>query len=172
MAVETKNHFAHLTDEQIGDAYDAWAILALKLDDLPKDAREYFERLLVKIDEFDPYGDEEIALTNHLEIPVIRSRNKTPVGAKSKHDFAHIFDWLDGWQKTEGVSLAKAVSDYVELHGLDAEEFDMVKRAYYAVRRARLSSRDQARPHFTKAKSKPEKSSAAKSQDPSFDPAS
>ena len=148
MAVEQNNEFLNSTEEDAKDAYDAWAILAARLDDLPDGARRYFERLCAKIDEFDPHKDDELALTNHLETPVIRTKKRKVLGAKSPHDYAHVFDWVVAWQKTEGVSLDQSFWDYVEVHDLQHDQYETIKSAYHKVRRARLASMDQHRPHF------------------------
>jgi hypothetical protein len=50
---EAKEYFVPLTGEDSVDAYDAWMILASKLDDLPEGAREYFKRLCAAVEEFD-----------------------------------------------------------------------------------------------------------------------
>ncbi|WP_143037512.1 hypothetical protein [Allgaiera indica] len=135
-----EDELLNLTDEEEGDAYAAWAILATHLDVLPDDARRYFERLCAKIDEFDPREDVEVALTNDLATPVIRSKARKALGKKSPHDYAHVFDWVTAWMKTEGVGIEKAFWDYIEVHDLQPDQFDTIKFAYHKVRRVRLAS--------------------------------
>lgn len=148
MTGEAESYLVHLTGEEEVDAYEAWSILAAKLDDLPRGARAYFRRLCSAVEEFDPHEHGEIALTNHLEAPVIRTKSVNSLGAKSKHDYAHVFAWVQGWTKSEGVSVDEALRDYVEIHELEPGEYDAVKRAYLAMRRARLAGMEQRRPHF------------------------
>ncbi|MBL3553504.1 hypothetical protein [Rhodovulum sulfidophilum] len=150
MAVEQYEEFLNLTDEDASDAYDAWAILGARLDDFPNGARQYFKRLCEKIEEFDPHTDDELALTEHLEMPIIMPKNRKVLGGKSPHDHAHVFDWVVAWQKTEGVSLDQAFWDYVEIHGLDLDQRETIKGIYHKVRRARLKSMGQERPNFRK----------------------
>lgn len=42
--------------------------------------------------------------------------------------------------KTEGVGVEQALWDYVEIQGLQPDQFDTIKSAYHKVRRARLAS--------------------------------
>lgn len=151
MAGEAEKYFVPLTGEEEVDAYEAWSILATMLDDLPSGARAYFQRFCSAVEEFDPHEHDEIALTNHLETPVIRPKSIKSLGAKSKHDYAHVFGWVQGWTKSEGVSVDEALRDYVEIHELEPGEYDAVKRAYLTMRRARLAGMEQQRPHFRKA---------------------
>lgn len=150
MTGEAKDYFAPLTDGEKVDAYEAWSILATMLDHLPSGARAYFKRLCSAVEEFDPHEHDEIALTNHLEAPVIRHKSIKRLGAKSKHGYAHVFAWVQGWTKSENVSVDQALRDYVEIHELEPGEYDAVKRAYLAMRRARLAGMEQQRPHFKK----------------------
>ncbi len=147
MAVEQNPDFLNLNEEE-GDAFMAWAVMSSKLDDAPEWVRAYFQKILEKIDEFDPHDDLEIALTRELEVPVLRSRPRKRIGAKSKHDYAMIFDWIDGWMRTEGTTLEDALWQYVEVFDLEPDAFETIKSAYHKVRRARSSGMDQERPHF------------------------
>lgn len=155
MAVEQNPNFLNSDNEEAGDAYDAWATLAASLDALPDAARVYFEKLCAKIGEFDPHEDDELALTQHLEVPIIRSKIRKPLGAKSKHDYAQIFDWVDMWQRDAEVDLEAALVKYIEVFDLE-DGYETIKSAYYKVRSARLSRVNQDRPHFTLAERKPE----------------
>tara|TARA_Y100000815_G_scaffold249711_1_gene251852 strand:+ start:5836 stop:6276 length:441 start_codon:yes stop_codon:yes gene_type:complete len=140
-----------LTGEEEVDAYTAWVILASKLEDLPSGARAYFQSLCSAVEEFDPHEHDEIALTNHLETPVIRPKSIKPLGTKSKHDYARVFDWVQDRRLNEGDSVEDALWAYVEKKELDAGEYDAVKRAYLAMRRARLAGMEQQRPHFLRS---------------------
>jgi len=148
-AGEEEKEFAHLTDEVAQDAYDSWNMLAARLDMLPEGARQYFERLCAKVQEFDPHEDSELVLTNHLEHVEIKSKievgERKPLGWKSKHDYAHVFDWVTDHRKQSGCSMEEAIFDFLDEHDLKTEEFDAVDRAYQRVRRARLESADQLR---------------------------
>ena len=150
MSVGQKPDELNSDSEEAGDAFMAWAVLSTKLDTLPDWARAYFEKVLEQIDEFDPHDDEEIALTCGLEIPVIRSKPRKLLGAKSKHDYAQVFDWIDMWHREADVDLEAALVKYIEIFDLE-DGYETIKSAYYKVRRARLASMDQDRPHFTKA---------------------
>lgn len=119
------------------DAYDAWAHLAARLDDLPPGAQKYFAKLCNAVAEFDPHDDEEIALTNQLETPVLRSKKRKGLGAKSKHDYAHIFDWVVQRERMTGGTTEQAIWEYTEKFDLDPDNFETVKSAYYKVGRAR-----------------------------------
>ena len=156
MAVEQKPDFLNSDTEEEGDAFMAWALLTTHLDDLPDWARIYFQKLATMVEEFDPHDDDEIALTRQLEIPVLRTKQRKHLGAKSRHDYAHVFDWVDGWQKTEGVNLDKALWDYLDIHKLSHDEYETIKSVYHKVRRARLANLDQDRPHFTLTKKAPD----------------
>lgn len=146
---EEEKMFRHLTVEVAQDAFDSWNMLAARLDMLPDGARQYFERLCAVVHAFDPHEDGELVLSNHLENFAIRSklelRMHNKLGGKSKRDYGQLFDWIVGWQRTEGVSLSKAFDDYIEIHELEASEYDAVKQAYYAVKNARLESMPQER---------------------------
>lgn len=155
MAVEQNPNFLNSDNEEPGDAYDAWATLAANLDLLPDSARVYFEKLCAKIDNFDPHEDDELALTLHLEVPIIRSRKRKPLGAKSKHDYAQIFDWVEMWRRESDVDLENALIKYIEVFDLE-DGYETIKSAYHKVRCVRLASMDQDRPHFTKTKRKSE----------------
>lgn len=151
-AVEQNPEFLNLDSEEADDAYDAWSLLATNLDKLPVSVRPYFEKLCAKVDEFDPHKDDEIALTYHLEVPVIRpKKQRKPLGAKSKHDYAQVFDWVDMWRREAEVDLDAALVKYIEVFDLE-DGYETVKSVYHKVRKARLASSDQDRPHFTKAK--------------------
>ncbi|WJY21179.1 hypothetical protein QTA57_15580 [Fontisubflavum oceani] len=156
MAVEQEPDFLNSDTEEEGDAFMAWALLSDKIEQMPNWAQKYFEGLLEKIDEFDPHEDEEIALTRQLEVPVLRSRQRRKIGAKSKYDYASIFDWVNERQRKAGVSLDTALWDYIEETDFDLDAFETIKSAYHKVRRARLANIEQHRPHFTLSKTKPE----------------
>ncbi|MDF1668323.1 MAG: hypothetical protein P1U83_01810 [Roseovarius sp.] len=151
-AVEQNSDFLNSDDDEAIDAYDAWALLASNLDKLPVVSRRYFEKVCAKIDEFDPHEDDEIALTQHLEVPVIRpKKRRKPIGAKSKLDYAQVFDWVDMWRREAEVDLEVALIKYIEVFDLE-DGYETVKSAYHKMRKVRLASMDQDRPHFTKAK--------------------
>lgn len=143
MAVEQDPDDLNSGTEEVGDAFMAWAVLSTKLDKLPDWVRSYFEKLLEQIDAFDPHYDEEIALTCGLEVPVIRSKKRKMLGAKSPHDYAGIFDWVVARQRKEDVNLDTALWDYVENFELDPDDYETIKSAYHKVRRVRLASMDQ-----------------------------
>ncbi|WP_424833053.1 hypothetical protein [Ruegeria sp.] len=147
MSVEQDSDFLNLKEEE-GDAFMAWAVLSSQLEDAPEWVRVYFQRIMDKIDEFDPHDDLEIALTHQLEVPVLRARPHKPIGAKSKHDYALIFDWVDEWMRSEDAPLEDALWQYVEVFELDPDVFETIKSAYHRVRRARLNAMDQERPHW------------------------
>jgi len=155
MAVDQNTDFLNSNDDGTVDAYDAWALLAANLGNLPATARSYFERLCAKVNEFDPHEDDELALTHHLEVPIIRSAEQKPLGAKSRHDYAQIFDWVDSWRREQDVDLETALVKYIEVFDLE-DGYETIKSAYHKVRRARLASMDQERPHFTTKTLKPE----------------
>lgn len=155
-AVEQNPEFLNLDSEEADDAYDAWSLLATNLDKLPVSVRPYFDKLCAKVDEFDPHEDDEIALTYHLEVPVIRpKKQRKPLGAKSKHDYAQIFDWVEMWRRESDADLEKALEEYIKVFDLE-DGYETIKSAYHKVRRARLSRMDQDRPHFDKMKRKSE----------------
>ena len=156
MAVEQNPDLLNSATEEEGDAFMAWALLSDRIEEMPKWAQRYFEGLLEKIDLFDPHEDEEIALTRQLEVPVLRSRARKQIGAKSKYDYASIFDWVNERQRTTGVSLDTALWDYIEETDFDLDAFETIKSAYHKVRRARLANMDQKRPHFTLTKNRPD----------------
>lgn len=128
-----------MTDNETVDAYDAWATLAANLECLPEDSRPYFEKLCAKVAEFDPHEDDELALTTHLEIPVIRAKARKHLGAKSKHDYAQIFDWVDTYRRKSDVELEAALVAYIEKFDLE-DGYETIKSAYHKVRKARLAS--------------------------------
>lgn len=147
-AVDEDSEFLNSDNEDAVDAYDAWALLAASIHNLPVSARPYFERLCTKIGNFDPHEDDELALTLHLEVPVIRPKKRKQLGAKSRHDYAQIFDWVEMWRREAEVDLEAALVKYIEVFDLE-DGFETIKSAYHKVRRARLASMDQVRPHFT-----------------------
>ncbi|KUP92687.1 hypothetical protein [Tritonibacter horizontis] len=128
-----------MANDDEGDAYDAWAALAANLGTLPSSARQYFERLCATVEEFDPHEDEELALTNHLEMPIIRPKPRKLLGAKSKHDYAQIFDWVDSWRREAGADLETALVKYIEVFELE-DGYETIKSAYHKVRKARLAN--------------------------------
>lgn len=140
MAVEQKPDFLNSDSEEVGDAFMAWALLSTKLEGLPNWARAYFEKLIAKTEEFDPHEDDEIALTCQLEVPVLRPKQRKRLGAKSRHDHAHVFDWVDSWKRTEGVNLDQALWEYIEVHEITPDEYETIKSVYHKVRRARLAN--------------------------------
>lgn len=140
MAVEQDSSFLN-SDEEEGDAFMAWAILSAKLDDVPKWVRDYFAAIITKVEDFDPHEDLEIALTQQLELPVIRQRPRKRLGAKSPHDYAHIFDWVAAWQKSEDMNLEQTLWEYIDIHELEKDQFETIKSAYHKVRKARLENR-------------------------------
>lgn len=150
---EEETNFRPLTEEAAKDAYDSWNMLAARLEMLPDGARQYFERLCAKAQEFDPHEDSQLVLSNHLDEFEIKSKielgERKPLGWRSKHDYAHVFDWIVGWQRTEGVNLNQALVDYLSVHELTDSEFDAVKKAYHTVRRARVGSADQTMDSMT-----------------------
>ena len=149
MAVEQFPDELNLVAGEAGDAYMAWAVLSTRLESLPDWVSSYFQKLLEQIDAFDPHDDEEIALTCGLEVPVIRSKKRKHLGQKSQYDYAEIFDWVSARQRTMDVSLDTAIWEYVEHSDVDPDAYETIKSAYHTVRRARLASMDQDRPHFT-----------------------
>ncbi|GIT86164.1 hypothetical protein [Roseobacter sp. OBYS 0001] len=136
MSVEQDIDF--LNSDEEGDAFMAWAIMSTKLDGAPKWVSDYFAALMDKVDAFDPHDDLEIALTNQLEVPVIRKRKQKRLGEKSPHDYAHIFDWVAAWQISEDANLEQALWKYIDVHELDPDLFETIKSAYHKVRKARL----------------------------------
>ncbi len=156
MAVEQNPDLLNSNSEEEGDAFMAWALLSTQLNDLPDWAHVYFQKLVAMVEEFDPHEDDEIALTCQLEVPVLRSKKRKRLGAKSRHDYAHVFDWVDGWQRTEEVNLDQALWEYIDIHKLTLDEYETIKSAYHKVRRARLANLDQDRPHFTMSKTSTE----------------
>lgn len=138
--MKLENRILNSTVEDGNDAYDAWAHLRARLNTLPPNVRAYFSKLCDAVVEFDPHEDEEIALTNHLETPVVRKMARKVLGSKSKLDYGFIFDWVSSWQRTEGETLDQAFRDYVRIFELEPDEYETVKSAYHKVRRARLSN--------------------------------
>ncbi|AEI93362.1 hypothetical protein [Roseobacter litoralis] len=128
-----------MTDKEAVDAYDAWAILAANLKHLPAGARPYFERLCAKVYEFDPHETDELAMTKHLEVPVIRAKPRKKLGAKSKHDYAQIFDWVEAWRREADVGLEAALIKYVEVFDLEVG-YETIKSTYHKVRKARIAN--------------------------------
>ncbi|GFE49966.1 hypothetical protein So717_17190 [Roseobacter cerasinus] len=106
---------------------------------MPPNVRAYFSKLCDAVVEFNPHEDEEIALTKHLETPVVRRKKRKVLGSKSKLDYASIFDWLSCRQRAEDMSLDQAFRDYVRIFELEPDQYETVKSAYNKVRRARLS---------------------------------
>lgn len=146
--VEQDEDDLNSTTEVDGDAFMAWGVLSTKLEDMPEWVRNYFEKLIEQVDAFDPHEDAEIALTAGLEVPITRSHHRRIIGAKSKHDYAQIFDWVDGWRRTKDVNLQKALEAYIDEHDLE-DGLETIKVAYHVVRRARLEVMDQERSDFT-----------------------
>jgi len=144
-----KPEILNLTNNETVDAYDAWAILASNLEQLPAEARPYFEKLCAKVDGFDPHEDDELALTTHLEVPVIRTKPRKQLGAKSKHDYAQVFDWVDSYRRKSDVELEAALIAYIEEFDLE-DGYETIKSAYHKVRSVRLANMDQDLPHFLK----------------------
>lgn len=144
-----KPEILNLTDNETVDAYNAWATLAANLECLPADARPYFEKLCAKVEEFDPHEDDELALTIHLEVPVIRAKPRKNLGAKSKHDYGQVFDWVDSYRRKSDVELEAALIAYIEEFDLE-DGYETIKSAYHKVRSVRLANMDQVLPHISK----------------------
>ena len=140
MAVEQDSDFLN-SDEEEGDAFMAWAVMSTKLDDAPKWVREYFAAIMEQVDAFDPHEDLEIALTKQLEVPVVRQLEKKRIGAKSPLDYAHIFDWVAAWQRSEDANLEQTLWEYIAVHDLNLDQFETIKSAYHKVRKTRLQHR-------------------------------
>ncbi|SLN70568.1 hypothetical protein PEL8287_03919 [Roseovarius litorisediminis] len=156
MAVEQNADLLHSDGEEVSDAYDAWAALSANLDALPANARAYFENVCAKIDEFDPHDDDELALTKQLEVPVIRPKKRKQLGAKSKYDYAQIFDWVEMWRREAEVDLEAALVKYIEVFDLE-DGYETIKSAYHKVRRVRLENMDQEHTNLTTEMLRPER---------------
>ena len=59
------------------------------------------------------------------------------------------------WRREADVDLETALVKYIEVFDLE-DGYETIKSAYHKVRRTRLASMDQNRPHFTLAKLKSE----------------
>ena len=152
MAVDQNADLVNSDAEEAGDAFMAWALLSTRLGTLPHGARTYFENLIQQIEAFDPHEDQEIALTCGLEVPIIRAKPRKRLGTKSQHDYAHIFDWVALLQRREESNLDAALWEYIEMFELEKDAYETIKSAYHTVRRTRLATMDQDRPHFTRTK--------------------